>query len=162
MNGGVRRDTTDAFMDIVLPDPPIHVQRKRGCYRGCFWLFAIPVGSLFLIFWLVYPGVHYLGWLPSGQNYQRTRFEFRFGTAHRVVDDPGNHMQWVYGGMPDSISVENGTRVIVYNEPKAINKSWNDSMEGQTDAFHHKGYMGVWSDETHYEIDKNGVVQLPR
>lgn len=86
-------------------------------------------------------------------------FEFRFGHATRFVDDPGNHMQWVYGGLPDSITVQNGVRKIVYYKPNAIIKSWGDSMEAQDDYFRHKGYMGVWSTNTHFVVDQNGVIQ---
>lgn len=90
---------------------------------------------------------------------ESTRFEFRYGHATRVVEDSGNHMQWVYGGMPDSITVRDGKRLVVCDEPKAIIKSWADSMEANDDDFHHKGYMGIWSDGTHFWVDGGGVVQ---
>jgi hypothetical protein len=70
-------------------------------------------------------------------------------------------MQWVYGGPPDSITVENGVRLIVYDEPKAVIKSWNDSMDVQDDSLKHKGYMGIWDEGTRFDVDSSGVIHGP-
>lgn len=68
-------------------------------------------------------------------------------------------MQWVYGELPDFITVADGKRLVVYNEPKAIIKSWGDSMDVQDDSLKHKGYMGIWDEGTHFIIDSSGEVQ---
>lgn len=112
-----------------------------------------------LFVWFVSPGITYIGFRPAGEQYKTTEFEFRFGHATRYVHDPGNHMQWVYGELPDFITVQNGVRQIVYNEPKAIIKSWGDSMDAQSDSLKHKGYMGIWSTGTHFDVDSQGVIQ---
>ena len=95
----------------------------------------------------------------SGGQYSTTRFEFRFGHAIRAVEDPHNKMQWIFGDAPDSIDVTNGRRLIVYNQPGAIIKSWGDSMDVQNGSLKHKGYMGIWSEGINFQIDKHGVVQ---
>ena len=134
-------------------------REKRGCGKGCFTLAASAVLIPTLFIWLVSPGITYIGYRPSGEKYSRTEFEFRYGHATRFVDDPGNHMQWVYGQLPDSITVENGVRKVVYIEPKAIVKSWSDSMDVQDGTLKHKGYMGIWSTGTHFSVDSNGEIQ---
>ena len=108
---------------------------------------------------LLVPRVTYLGLYPDGETYTATRFVFRFGHTTRIVDDPNNHMQWVYGDPPDSITVANGIRTIVYNEPKAIVKSWRDSIDVQQYHLKHKGWMGLFSDGTHFLVDGDGVIQ---
>jgi hypothetical protein len=126
-----------------------------GIALGVLGLLFIPTFYLSLF---VFPGTHDLGSLPRNASYTSTRFEFRYGHALRVVDDPGNHMQWVYGGMPDSITVKNGQRLIVYKEPRAVIKSRQDSMDVQNETLKHKGYMGVWSKGTHFFVDDDGVI----
>lgn len=116
------------------------------------WLFWWPI-------WFTMLGGHYIGMSPPGETYSTTRFEFRFGLATRIVEDPHNKMQWVFGGRPDSIAVVNGCRVVVYNTPTGIIKSWGDSMDVQSDSLKHKGYMGIWSYGTQFQIDEHGVVQ---
>ncbi len=55
---------------------------------------------------------------------QRQNLSFRYGYATRFVDDPHNKMQWVFGALPDSITVDDaGLRLIVYNSHNAIIKS---------------------------------------
>ena len=120
---------------------------------------VIFILGLVLYAWPAWLMGHYIGWLPWGQPYSRTRFEFRFGAVHRIVEDPGNHMQWVFGEFPDSITVTDGVRLIVYDEPKAIIKSWGDSMDAQHSSLKHKGYMGIWSEGKSFSVDSNGVVQ---
>jgi hypothetical protein len=117
----------------------------------------VLVPTLFV--WFIFPSVTYIGFRPAGEQYKTTEFEFRFGHATRYVHDPGNHMQWVYGELPDSITVQNGVRQIVYNEPKAIIKSWRDSMDVQNGSLKHKGYMGIWSTGIHFDVDSHGVIQ---
>jgi hypothetical protein len=104
-------------------------------------------------------GGAYIGNLPSGQAYDSTTFEFRFGDETRFVADPGNHLQWVFGELPDSIGVDGRNRRIVYNEPKAIIKSRRDSLDVQNDSVKHKGWMGIWDHGTHFFVDADGVVQ---
>ena len=97
--------------------------------------------------------------LPGGEHYKSTRFEFRYGKATRVVDDPENHMQRVYGKMPDSITVKDGIRLIVYNEQKAVIHSRKDSMDAFPDSLQHGGHMGMSSTATNFVVDHNGVIQ---
>jgi hypothetical protein len=120
----------------------------------------VLVPTLFV--WFVSPGITYIGFRPAGEQYKTTEFEFRFGHATRHVYDPGNHMQWVYGALPDSIIVQNGVRQIVYNEPKAIIKSWGDSLDAQGAYLKHKGYMGNYSNGTHFDVDSAGVIHERR
>ena len=116
------------------------------------WLFWWPI-------WFVALGGRYIGNSPSGLSYSTTRFEFHYGHATRIVEDPHNKMQWVFGDYPDSISVVNGCRIVTCNRPARIFKSRGDSMDVQDDSVKHKGYMGIWSDATQFRIDKYGVVQ---
>ena len=134
-------------------------KNKRGCLKGCLATSLVVFTCLILVVCLIFPGVHYIGWRPQGEPYDSTEFEFRFGDATRFVSDPGNHMQWVFGDLPDSITVTNRTRLIVYNEPKAVMKSWGDSMDVQIGSLKHKGYMGIWDNGTHFVVDSDGVVQ---
>ena len=125
----------------------------------------IAMASVLICWWFWWPiwftvtGGRYIGFHPSVASYSSTVFEFRYGHATRFVDDPYNRMQWVLGGLPDSISVSNNQRMIVYNSPKAIIKSWGDAMDVMEDSLKHKGYMGVWDEETHFRVDWRGVIQ---
>jgi len=68
-------------------------------------------------------------------------------------------MQRIYGKMPDSITVTDGIRQIVYNEQKAVIHSKNDSMDAFPDSLQHGGYMGMSSTGTYFVVDHNGVIQ---
>ncbi|MCE9607670.1 MAG: hypothetical protein K8U03_22510 [Planctomycetia bacterium] len=135
--------------------------RSRGGALLCFGVAFAPVLVSYFIVQFGLPGIHYIGGKPDGVPYVSTRFEFRFGHKMRIVDDPGNHMQWVYGEMPRLITVADGIRLIIYDEPGAIIKSSQDSMEVDEHFLRHKGYMGVWSNETRFLVDTAGMVQLP-
>lgn len=111
------------------------------------------------VFVFLFPGFSYLGFRPLGEPYTATKFEFRYGHTTRFVDDPHNQMKWVYGDLPDSVTVTNGVRTIVYDKSSAIIKSSSDSMQADDDSFRHKGYMGIWSKGTHFSVDSSGVIQ---
>ena len=86
--------------------------------RSVLWgLLALvgAAGTLFglrAIYWYVFR-ISDISELPVGQPYSDTRFEFRYGNQHRVVEDPSNRMRWVFGELPDEISVVDGIRLIV-------------------------------------------------
>jgi len=81
------------------------------------WFFWWPI-------YFTFSGGRYIGSKPPGESYTATQFEFRYGNATRVVKDPYNKMQWVFGQLPDSIEVDKtGMRLIVYNSHNAIVKS---------------------------------------
>ena len=100
--------------------------------------------------------------LPSSKDYISTRFEFRYGRETRIVDDPENQLRWVYGEMPNSITVENGIRIIVYDQHHAIIKSEKDSIEVYEDKVKYLGYMGAQAEDTYYVIRKHMVVPTSR
>lgn len=117
------------------------------------WFFWWPI-------YFTFSGGRYIGSKPPGESYTATQFEFRYGNATRVVKDPYNKMQWVFGQLPDSIEVDKtGMRLIVYNSHNAIVKSWEDSMEAYPNSFYHKGYMGIWDDGITFTIDSKGIVR---
>jgi hypothetical protein len=154
-----------------------HSRIYHGCLIGCgtvglFLMALLAIPAYFVISFITDPDpfkppdpatdsrARSLVDQPLGKQYTKTRFEFRYGKVTRIVDDPRNQMQWVYGDLPYSISVTNGTRLIVYRQPSAIIKSRKDSMEVFTDSFKHKGYMGISDKEgKHFVVDKNGIVQ---
>ena len=121
------------------------------------------IGGLGLVCLMVLPGcglaARDISALPKDTPYTSTRFEFRYGPATRVVDDPGNHLQKVYGGMPDSITVKDGIRLIVYKEQKAVIHSQRDSMDAFPDKLQYGGHMGMSSTATNFVVDQNGVIQ---
>ena len=121
----------------------------------------IVVTALGFLYWFVFPAPKYIGTKPNGESYNTTKFEFRYGYATRFVDDPYNKMQWIFGDLPDSITVDDsGVRLIVYNSHRAIIKSWADSMEVYPDSFKHKGYMGIWDDEQeNFVVDSTGTIE---
>ncbi|QEG34426.1 hypothetical protein [Bythopirellula goksoeyrii] len=123
-------------------------------------LFILVTAPVFL-YWFVFPAPKYIGNKPNGESYIATKFEFRYGYATRFVDDPHNKMQWVFGELPDSITVDDsGLRLIVYNSHNAIIKSSIDSMEAYDDSFKHKGYMGIWDDEREsFAVDSSGTIE---
>lgn len=111
-------------------------------------------------FWFLNRPDYDLAILPVGHEYSATKYEFRYGAATRTIDDEWSRLRYVYGALPDAITVTDGQRVIVYNSPKCIIKSSADAIDVQNDTVKHKGYMGIWSDDLHFEIDRNGVVQI--
>ena len=122
-------------------------------------LLSLPFLTACLFVRRMFPAGHHIGALPEGERYASTRFEFRYGHATRVIDDPENQMQWVYGEMPDSITVTNGTRLIIYNGQKAVIKSRRDSMDAHPDSLQHGGYLGMWSRNINFVVDHDGVIQ---
>jgi hypothetical protein len=136
-------------------------KQSRSCFRSCLVALLILVAVPTLLYWFVFPAPKYIGTKPYGKSYSATKFEFRYGYATRFVDDPHNKMQWVFGALPDSITVDDaGLRLIVYNSHNAIIKSWTDSMEVYDDSFRHKGYMGIWDDEHEsFVVDSSGTIE---
>lgn len=100
-----------------------------------------------------------MGELPEGETYTSTRFEFRYGPVTRIVEDPHSKMQWIYGELPDSISVCEGERLVIYNSLGAVIKLRNDSMDVQHDSVQHKGYMGIWTGGSHFVVNEDGVIE---
>tara|TARA_A100000171_G_scaffold45241_1_gene48754 strand:+ start:261 stop:725 length:465 start_codon:yes stop_codon:yes gene_type:complete len=139
---------------------PLRTKRLKrfaiGCLSGAVLLFLSCSGAL----WALTRPDHDLAKLPVGQEYSATKYEFRYGAATRTIDDKWNRLRFVYGELPDAITVTDGQRLIVYNSPKCIIKSSADAIDVQDDTVQHKGYMGIWSDDLHFEIDRSGVVQL--
>jgi len=122
---------------------------------------VIAVTLPVLTYWFIFPAPKYIGNKPNGESYSATKFEFRYGYATRFVDDPHNKMQWIFGDLPDSITVDkSGVRLIVYNSHNAIIKSWTDAMEAYPDSFKHKGYMGIWDDQQEkFAVDSTGTIE---
>lgn len=147
-----------------MNDVSAHSQTRKllklllGCFFVCALVYTSFIVVLFIpIFWPISPAGD-LSNLPQGETFAGTRFEFRYGHTTRVVEDPGNHLKVVYGEMPDSITVENGIRIIIYNEHKSVIKSQNDSMDVQDDDVSLRGYMGFSSDASHFVVDEDGYV----
>ena len=132
-------------------------RRKRLGLIGCAGVAFLMILMACLFVWRSF--VHDITSLPKGEPYKSTRFEFRYGKATRVVDDPENRMQRLYGKMPDSITVTEGIRLIVYNEQKAVIHSQSDSMDAFPDSLQHGGHRGMSSTGTNFVVDHNGVIQ---
>ena len=100
--------------------------------------------------------------MPIGVDFHSTRFEFRYGPTTRVIEDPENHLRYGYGELPDTISVTDGKRLIVFDSQKAVLKSKTDSVDVHPESVQHKGYMGVWSGQSDYIVDSDGQLQIAR
>jgi hypothetical protein len=124
----------------------------------CSSVFVVMVIGVYLLFRPDYV----LTWVPFGVPYTTTRFEFHYGVAPRIIEDPHNQLRFIYGEYPDSITVKNNERIIVFNSPKCALKSWTDSIGVGEYGVHHKGYMGVTDHELEYVIDKEGVLHCKR
>lgn len=144
-----------------VPEPVPVRKQSRSCLRSCLVALLIVVAFLTFVYWFVFPAPKYIGNKPHGKSYSATKFEFRYGYATRFVDDQHNKMQWVFGDLPDSITVDDsGLRLIVYNSHNAIIKSWADSMEVYEDSFKHKGYMGIWDHgQESFVVDSSGTIE---
>ena len=64
--------------------------------------------------------------------------------------------------VPFSITVENGIRIIVYDQHHAIIKSEKDSIEVYEDKVKYLGYIGAQAEDTYYVIRKHMVVPTGR
>ena len=128
---------------------------------GCLGALALLVLLTGIAVWVFIPSARSLAPLPEGQPYTATRFEFHYGPATRIIQDPSNLLQIVYGEMPDAITVSNGTRVILYRAPKAILKSAQDSVEVRADEVIHGGHLGMQSKGTNFVVDPQGRLQQP-
>ncbi|EMB15733.1 hypothetical protein RE6C_03535 [Rhodopirellula europaea 6C] len=147
-------------MDVGQSQQPKRGTRLKSYAIGCVSVaFGLSLVGLGTIWYLTRPDYD-LALRPVGTAFTSTQFEFRFGVATRTVDDQWNRLRYVYGELPDSISVENGRRTIVYDSPKCIIKSTADSIDVQDDTVHHKGYMGIWSDDLHFTVASDGMVHL--
>ncbi|MFT6243155.1 MAG: hypothetical protein ACJAQT_005269 [Akkermansiaceae bacterium] len=127
--------------------------------RAFFFVVLMFIATFILVVWKSSPTTYDLRDMPDGEAYTSTRFEFRYGPRVRVIDDPGNHLRYGYGDLPDEISVTGGTRLIVFNAQKAVIKSEEDSIDVHPDSVSHKGYMGVSSTNANYVIDSAGELQ---
>lgn len=106
----------------------------------------------------------YIGNLPEDEKYTSTQFEFRFGKETRIVEDPNNKMEWILGAMPNSISVTNGDRLIVYNSPGAVIKSRTNSIEVDPDFLSYEEiFSKVRSEATHFLVTSDGnIIEIKR
>jgi len=75
-------------------------RRKRLWLLGCAGVAFLMILMACLFVWRSF--AHDITSLPKGEQYKSTRFEFRYGKATRVVDDPENHMG-VTLGMDDCL-----------------------------------------------------------
>lgn len=146
-------------MSDVPATPNPLVGRAPRWLIGCLGAAAVLVLLTALAVWLLIPGARFIGSLPEGQPYTATRFEFHYGPATRVIQDPSNLLQIVYGEMPDSITVSHGTRLILYRAPKAILKSSQDSVEVRANEVIHGGHLGMQSRGTNFVVDPQGRLQ---
>lgn len=127
--------------------------------RVSFFVFlGLIAAVIFTIWWSGRPDYD-LRDMPDGEDYTSTRFEYRYGLRVRVIEDPGNHLRYGYGDLPDEIFVSGEIRVIVFNAQKAVIKSEEDSIDVFSDCVSHKGYMGVRSSNANYVIDSAGLLQ---
>ena len=147
-----------------MDDKSAHSQTRAliKAMVGCLIVSALFFASVIVVliittYWSINPAGD-LSNLPHGETFTGTRFEFRYGHATRIVEDPGNHLKLVYGEMPDSIKIENGLRIIIYNEPKSVIKSQKDSIDVQDYEVSLRGYMGIRSGATHFVVDEDGYV----
>ena len=120
---------------------------------------VVLFGLAMVVFWWSSRPDYDLRSMPDGEVYTSTRFEFRYGSRIRVIEDPENHLRYGYGELPDSISVTEGRRLVVFNSQKAVIKSETDSIDVFPDSVSHKGYMGVSSTGSDYVIDSAGELQ---
>jgi hypothetical protein len=115
-------------------------------------------------------GVIIMGWtrgpdydlthMPNDQEFHSTRFEYRYGSTLRVIEDPKNNLRYGYGGLPDSISVVDGRRIVVFTSQKAVLRSEVDTVDVHGDNVQHKGYMGVRTMDSNYFVDSKGFLQV--
>jgi hypothetical protein len=103
--------------------------------------------------------VHDINGLPSGSHFTRTRFEFRKGTSHFIIRDPGNHLRFCFGAVPAAIRVEGDERVVDF-EDWVILKSWTFDYGFEGEAIHFGGWMGASSNEPDMEIGPDGLPLL--
>ena len=73
-------------------------------------------------------------------------------------------MEWILGAMPNSISVTNGDRLIVYNSPGAVIKSRTNSMEIDHDFLSYEEIFNkVRSEATHFLVTSDGnIIEIKR
>ena len=163
LGGRNRHFTKGNIIDIEakVADPVRTSRQSRSCLCSCIVSLLIVIAAPAFLYWFVFPIPKYIGNKPQGKSYAATKFEYRYGYATRFVDDPHSKMQWVFGDLPDSISVDDsGLRLIVYNSHNAIIKSWTDSMEVYDDSFRHKGHKGIWDDEQEsFVVDSRGTIE---
>ncbi|MDA0811233.1 MAG: hypothetical protein O3C21_02415 [Verrucomicrobia bacterium] len=104
------------------------------------------------------PPDHVIDDLPRSVSYSHTVFEFRYGSKTRRILDPHSQLKFIHGKLPDSITVDNGERLVVFLEPKAVIASLRDSVDVQADSVHYRGWMGIFSPETEFIVDSDGMV----
>jgi hypothetical protein len=87
-----------------------------------------------------------------------TVYVFRFENSREVtIKDPFSRITRSWGGSPISFEIENGVRIITF-EDGAILKTSNDSIEPQSTYVHLKGYMGVYSTNTNFTVNESGKI----
>ncbi|MFK7821015.1 MAG: hypothetical protein AB8G99_20030 [Planctomycetaceae bacterium] len=101
----------------------------------------------------------YIGFQPNGEDYDSTRFEFRYGHSTRIVDDPHNKMQWISGNPASAITMERRTRVVVFTAAGSQISSWADTMSADEESLKYAGYMGIRDAGTRFAIDARGRVR---
>ncbi|MEO0408457.1 MAG: hypothetical protein AAF289_14005 [Cyanobacteria bacterium P01_A01_bin.135] len=94
----------------------------------------------------------------EGEAYELTRFEFRYGRATRVIEDRYDKL-WICGELPDSVSVVDQTRLVVYTSPGAGIKLCRESIGVGLESVSYGGYMGVSSKSTRFFVTSDGTLE---
>lgn len=96
--------------------------------------------------------------LPTDQPYQTTHFEFRYGPKTRIITDPHNQLRFGYGAKPDSISVKNGQRLIIFNSHGVVLHTSDDSIDVRNSNVRYKGHMGISTNGSKFEVHSDGYI----
>ncbi len=85
---------------------------------------------------------------------------FRFNKNRVVrIDDPYNKIIRSWGGSPISKKIVDGKREVVFDEA-AILKTKVDSIEPHIEYVKYKGYMGLTTNQSSFEISRDGEIKI--
>lgn len=146
--------------NLVIHRPSTPVRLTLGIFAliGLVPLSLRLIGDLVMT-WRSNP-VHDLGGLPANSRYTRTRFEFHKDAVHFVIRDPGNRLRFCFGAVPAAIRVEDGERIVVFDD-WVILKSWTFDYGFEGETINYGGWMGSGSNEPELEIGPDGM-PMPR
>lgn len=107
---------------------------------------------------LAYSDLNILTLVQGHTNFSRTKILFSYPDNPATIWDPHNKLYQIYGNYPDSITITNRTRLVIFTKP-AILKSNADSIEIGRNYAKYAGYLGITTDSRKFVITPEGDVE---
>ncbi|AZQ85036.1 hypothetical protein EKO29_14235 [Colwellia sp. Arc7-635] len=127
--------------------------------KKVFIIFSAIILSPFVVYFLLVSKSYIEG---AGLEYSdeliKSEYIFEFeGNRTVYIKDEFNQFIRSWGGSPESITVQNGIRTVVF-KGGAILKTSTDSINPQATQVSLKGFMGVTTEDSSFIVNSDGII----